>query len=115
MARNRKEKSPKIPLSLPDKSGPSQATLLDIAEQRGLLKTYDGKTDTAQLGSRIRPEKDEEPLVGRIGESVMWSISLTMLHFTMDVLVSHQYAVEIVWRDLVWRSLQAFPGMSFPS
>ncbi|KAL2075139.1 hypothetical protein VTL71DRAFT_81 [Oculimacula yallundae] len=113
MARNRKEKTPKkIPLAQPDRSGPSQATLLDIAEQRGLLKTYDGQPDTSSLENRIRftEEADKEALVGRVGESVLRSISLTMLHFTMDVLVVHQYGADnIVWRDIVWRTVQAFP------
>ncbi|KAK0123696.1 hypothetical protein ONS95_008706 [Cadophora gregata] len=111
MARHRKEKTPKkIPLSQPDRSGPSQATLLDIAEQRGLLKTYDGQADSSSLEGRAGEEADTEALVGRLGESVLWSISLTMLHFTLDVLISHQYGADsIVWQDIMWRALQAFP------
>ncbi|CZT52594.1 uncharacterized protein RSE6_13943 [Rhynchosporium secalis] len=116
MARHRTPKTPKpIPLVQPDRSGPSSATLLEIAEQRGLLKTYDGQPDTSSLRSRIQfPPKDAdadaEALVGRLGESVLWSISLTMLHFTLDVLISHQYGADsIVWRDICWRTVQAFP------
>ncbi|CZT10785.1 uncharacterized protein RAG0_15148 [Rhynchosporium agropyri] len=112
MARHRTPKTPKpIPLVQPDRSGPSSATLLEIAEQRGLLKTYDGQPDRSSLGSRVQfPPKDAEALVGRLGESVLWSISLTMLHFTLDVLISHQYGADsIVWRDICWRTVQAFP------
>lgn len=101
MARQRKEKDVKVKLTQPDRSGPdpSQQSLLDIAEQRGLLK--DGDTD-------------EEPLVGRFGESILWGLSLTMLHFTLDVLVSNQYAVEIIWRNLITRAAQAFPSKILP-
>ncbi len=116
MARHRTPKAPKIPLSQPDRSGPSttQQTLLDIAEQRGILKDYSGKPDTASFESRVRGNDDAEPLVGRLGESVLWSISLTMLHFTLDVLISHQYGADsIVWTSIVWSAVQALPS-KFP-
>lgn len=102
MARQRKEKEVKIKLKQPDRSAsdPSRQTLLDLAEQRGLLK----------LQGQDGESEDDEPPVGRLGESILWSLSLTMLHFTLDVLVSNQYAIEIVWRDLVVRAAQAFPG-----
>lgn len=114
MARHRNSKAPKIPLSQPDRSGPSptQQTLLDIAEQRGILRDYAGKPDTASFESRVRGEDDGEALVGRLGESALWSISLTMLHFTLDVLISHQYGADsIVWAQIVWRAVQALPSM----
>src|SRR3954452_12638469 len=100
MARQRKEKDVKVKLKQPDRSGPdpSQQTLLDIAEQRGLLKAHNGEDEG----------EDEEPLVGRFGETMLWTFSLTMLHFTLDVLVSHQYAVDIVWPHLIRRAAQAF-------
>jgi hypothetical protein len=105
MVRPRKEKEVKLKLKQPDRSGPdpSQQTLLDIAAERGLLNAQ--KAAEAKLNA-------EEPLIGRLGESMFWSISLTMLHFTLDVLAAHQYAVDIVWSDLVLRTFQAFPGTS---
>ncbi len=77
----------KLKLSQPDRSGPdpSKQTLLDIAEKRGLLKTDEEKD--------INDGEPEEALVGRFGEAFLWSISLTMLHFTLDVLVAHQMVV----------------------
>ena len=111
MGKSAKErKDAKFKLKQPDRSGPdpSQQTLLDLAEQRGLLKTQPGeKADDLELA-------DDEPLVGRLGDSILWSLSLTMLHFTLDVLVSHQYAIEIEWPMVVKRAAQAFPGISFP-
>jgi hypothetical protein len=102
MARQRKEKEPKIKLKQPDRSGPdpSEETLLSIANQRGILKTPEDEPR----------DKQDEPLVGRFADSILWSISLTMLHFTLDVLVTHQYAVEISWPVIFKRAAQAFPG-----
>ncbi|KAH8672549.1 hypothetical protein BGZ60DRAFT_373997 [Tricladium varicosporioides] len=104
MARNGKEKSQKEPRKLklkqPDRSGPSEATLLDMAQKRGLF-------DIQQKGDETKV--DEDPLVGRVGESMLWSTSLTMLHFTLDVLVSNQYAQEIEWGAIIRRAAQAFP------
>jgi hypothetical protein len=109
MGKSAKErKDAKFRLKQPDRSGPdpSQQTLLDLAEQRGLLKTQPSE----KFGDE-EPE-DEGPLVGRLGESVLWSLSLTMLHFTLDVLVSHQYAMEIEWPAIMTRAAQAFPGIT---
>ncbi|CAG8975830.1 hypothetical protein HYALB_00009410 [Hymenoscyphus albidus] len=90
-------KSPKIPLAQPDRSAPQKAnTLIDLARQSGIL-------DAAQKA------QDEEPLVGRVGDSILWSLSLTMLHFTLDVLVANQFSDEMEWRSLVVRTAQAFP------
>lgn len=99
-----KRKDAKIKLAQPDRSGPdpSQETLLEIAEKRGLLK--------AQQAAEEGLDESGEPLVGRLGESLLWSISLTMLHFTLDVLVANQYAVAINWPALVARTAQAFPS-----
>ncbi|KAL3423232.1 hypothetical protein PVAG01_04979 [Phlyctema vagabunda] len=100
MARQRKQKQEDvndIKLVQPDRSGPdpTQQTLLDLADQRGLFDEHTGQ---------------EEPLVGRLGDSILWTLSLTMLHTTLDVLVQHQYAVDISWAAIVSRSLQAFPS-----
>lgn len=100
----------KIKLKQPDRSGPdpSRETLLKLAEQRGLLNIPQdaSKDETEATG-------DEEPLIGRLGESIFWCISLTALHFSMDVLVAHQYAIDIEWDKLITRSLQAFPVFLF--
>jgi hypothetical protein len=101
-----------IPLQQPDRSRPdiSQKTLFDIAEKRGLLKEKNGASIQANDGFA---GESNDPPIGRLGEAFLWSISLTMLHFTFDVLVQHQYAVEISWRKIVRTSLQAFGGEFF--
>ncbi|KAF7909347.1 uncharacterized protein EAF01_003065 [Botrytis porri] len=97
-------KEPKLKLKKPDRSGPDPSieTLLDIAEKRNLSEAQ--RQRQAELDG-----ENEEILIGRLGDSVLWTISLTMLHFTLDVLVTHQYAEEIVWKGIVSRALQACP------
>jgi hypothetical protein len=112
MARQRKEKDVKdikIKLKHADRSGPdpSRETLLDLAEKRGLLNIPEGEEE-----DKTGLDENGEPLIGRLGESILWSISLTMLHFTLDILVAHQYAVHIKWFHIITRTMQAFPGTS---
>ncbi|CZR68309.1 uncharacterized protein PAC_18208 [Phialocephala subalpina] len=109
MARQRKEKNTGIRLKHPDRSGPdpSQETLLDLAAKRGLLDIPEGEGEEGTGNNGF--DENGEPLVGRMGESILWSISLTMLHFTLDVLVANQYAVEIRWHNILSRTMQAFP------
>lgn len=101
MARQRNQKKEKLgfKLSQPDRStpDPSRETLLKLAQDRGLLQD-----DNADDG--------EEVVVGRVAESLLWSVSLTMLHFTVDFLVHHQYAMSLSWSHIAKRSLQAYPG-----
>jgi len=106
MGRKKDEKkAEKIKLAHPDRSGPdpSNETLLDLAEKRGLLNIPQSEREDGL-------DESGEPLVGRLGESVLWGVSLTMLHFTLDVLVANQYAVAIKWPALATRTMQAFPS-----
>lgn len=107
MARQRKgkEKEVKIKLKQPDRSGPdpSNETLLALAERQGLLKA-------PEVGDESEEEDEDEPLTGRLADAFLWSISLTMLHFTLDVLVTHQYAVELSGPIIIRRAAQAFPS-----
>ncbi|KAH8801586.1 hypothetical protein F5884DRAFT_519924 [Xylogone sp. PMI_703] len=108
MARQRNQKKEKdIRLAHPDRSfDPSRETLLKLAEERGLFK--DTNDDQSKSGG-TSPEGDDEVLIGRAAEAVLWSISLTALHFTIDFLVHHQYAMSISWSQIATRSAQAFP------
>jgi hypothetical protein len=105
---SKKASATAIPMAKPDRSGPdpSYETLLDIAAKRGLLKTADDSTTEA----KEEAAKGAEEPGSRLGESILWSISLAMLHFTFDVLVQHQYAESISWPTLVLRGVQAFGG-----
>lgn len=105
MARRRAQEEPSpstIALKQPDRSCPdlSRETLLGIADKRG-LNGGDASTELNELSN---------PPIGRLGEAILWSISLAMLHFTFDVLTQNQYAVEISWSSITAKSLQAFVG-----
>ncbi|KAI9837277.1 MAG: hypothetical protein M1819_000351 [Sarea resinae] len=54
---------------------------------------------------------DTEDPIGRSGNALVTASTLTMLHFTLDVLVAHQYAMSIEWDGLVWRSGRAFVAL----
>jgi hypothetical protein len=117
-SRSSKSSGPQIPLRHPDKSGPSQETLLEFAQKKGLFDeaTKKGKANQAAAAAPLqegqdREEHAEEAELGRFGESVLWGTSLMMVHFTLDVLTTHQYAEELVWGSLVGRSVRAFVGM----
>jgi hypothetical protein len=118
MARRRSQKelsSSTIALKQPDRSGPdpSRETLLEIAHKRGLLK--DGANSSLGHGkASIELDEMSDPPIGRLGEAILWSISLAMLHFTFDVLAQNQYAVEISWPSITTKSLQAFVGKPEP-
>ena len=105
-----------IPLSQPNRSGPSHKTLFEIAEERGILNSENHRTKSGAIPNNAvpirKPVSDED--ISRLGNSVLWSTSMAMLHFTFDVLTSHQYAETIVWGDLIIRAFQAFLSSSPP-
>ncbi|KAI1206573.1 uncharacterized protein F4807DRAFT_463519 [Annulohypoxylon truncatum] len=106
MVQTRKErKAADIKLAHPDRSGPSEETLVKLAEDRNLFKQAE-----QHKGKQLDEIDDEEPLsprAERIMDAILWSVSLSMLHFTLDVLVQHQYAVSIEWPRIVIRTMQA--------
>jgi hypothetical protein len=130
MARRRKEQSPSsFKLKQPDRSGPSEKTLLELAEERGLFDQAQKRED--QIGKKAAPalvpisrapkekgegggDDDEDglsPTAERVFETLLWSVSLAMLHMTLDVLVYHQYSIDsIVWHRILLRFGQALLG-----
>lgn len=123
MVRTRKErKAETIPFRQPDRSGPTEATLLELAQERNLFDEADRqqgkprKRRVSQGGDADDEDEDEDedaeipPTVERVMETVLWSVSLAMLHFAFDVLVQRQYAMQISWHQIVTRTLQAFVG-----
>ncbi|KAI1497796.1 hypothetical protein F5X99DRAFT_355397 [Biscogniauxia marginata] len=113
MVQTRKERKTAagIKLAHPDRSGPSEATLLQFAQEQDLFE----KADQKQRSQRNGNTKDEDedggaalsPKADRIMEAILWTVSLAMLHFTLDVLVQHQYAIMISWPQIVRRFVQA--------
>lgn len=124
MARKRKADPVKIELKQPDRSGPSDKTLLDIASERNLFRQADEKQRENDLkkhgwsavAAADTTEEDEaeslSPQAERILDTLLWGVSLAMLHFTFDVLVQNQFAMEITWPKVFTRAFQALLGRS---
>lgn len=129
MAKRRKDQSPSsIKLKQADRSAPTEKTLLQLADDRGLFAQAKEREDAIAKKARttgtptlrrIKDDDDDEgddeaelpPTVERVLETLLWSISLTMLHFTFDVLVQHQYSIDrVVWSKVCVRAGQAFLG-----
>ncbi|KAH7629386.1 hypothetical protein B0T09DRAFT_155523 [Sordaria sp. MPI-SDFR-AT-0083] len=119
MGRKRAESPSNIKFQHPDRSGPKEKTLLELAEERGLFAQAQKKqeeNDKTKAKIKKIPIKPNEgnydellsPGAERFLETTLYTISLTMLHFTLDVLVQNQYSVDrIVWPKVWTRALQA--------
>jgi hypothetical protein len=120
MSRRRKEKSSSdIKLAHPDRSAPTEETLLRLAQERGLFDEADRHPANKAKRRRRRRRDDEDqdaeelglsPRAERMMDAILWSISMSMLHFTLDVLVQRQYAMEMNWPRAATRTVQAFLG-----
>ncbi|KAG6076454.1 hypothetical protein E4U15_005136 [Claviceps sp. LM218 group G6] len=130
-----------VPLRQPDRTGPSEATLLEIADQRGLFQQAakrerelsgtksgkstpaggdDSESDTASdsdsdsSGNSKRNSKidNDESLISpraeRILDAALWTVTIAMVHFTLDVLVHNQYAREMEWSAMAVRTCRAW-------
>ena len=117
-----------IPLAQPIRDRPiNHKTLYDIAAERhpelagdaAQLPGDAGKPQPAIVTTKINKdgtlsnsameeEPDEDP-IGPFGQAVFYATTLTMVHFTFDVLVHHQYRMEIGWDLITWRTITAFP------
>ena len=89
-----------IPLQQPSREAPSHKTLLDIASERQLLNTT-SQSSPSITTTKINPD-GTLTTTNSVGESpdattpyldvVLYTASLSMLHFTLTLLVHHQYA-----------------------
>lgn len=113
-------KASQLPLSQPDRTGPSEKTLLELAQERQLFDQADirqrvlNKKHSTQRNAQEEEGGSDEVELPSFAEHVLdvvlWSSCLTMLHFTLDVLVFQQYAVEFSWHKITTRALIAFLG-----
>ncbi|KAL8703533.1 MAG: hypothetical protein Q9201_003290 [Fulgogasparrea decipioides] len=103
-AQVRQQQSPSdIPLAQPKKQAAKGKTLLEIAEERQLLqKSNTGNTASPSFTTtRINPDGSitevpdpSSPTSTPYLDTVLYTTSLTLLHFTLTLLVHHQYATE---------------------
>ncbi|KAF7551219.1 hypothetical protein G7Z17_g5172 [Cylindrodendrum hubeiense] len=107
MARQRKEKSVKdIKLEQPDRSGPTEQTLLDMAQGKNLFAMADARQ--AELDREKNGDVALSPGAERFLEAALWTSTLAVIHFTFEVLVQHQYGMEIEWPSAWGRTARAF-------
>ena len=104
-------------MAQPDRSGPKGKTLLDLYEEKKSLLEQGQPFDQKHEDGLPRDEGgnilqaglvDGEP-IGPIGDAIFFTVSLGMLHFTLDVLVYNQYAQEILWPTVFQRTFTALP------
>lgn len=109
--------TPHIKLAHPDRTKPEGKTLLDVYEEKKSLLEHGQPFDPIHLDGRVRDEsgnileaglETEEP-IGPVGHAVFWSVTLAMLHFTLDVLVHNQYRQDIEWGPIFQHAFTAVP------
>lgn len=92
--KNAKLQSPPadVPLAQPDRSVPKGKTLLDLAAER--------QDELFAQADAINAERSAE---GPFANALLYAVTLSMVHFTLDVLVYHQYAQAIYWDEILKR------------
>ncbi|KAL9096919.1 MAG: hypothetical protein Q9165_000883 [Trypethelium subeluteriae] len=106
--------APQIELRYPDKSGPKGKTLLDIAAERNLLSEKPGEVEVVETDITAVNEVagDADP-IGPFGQAIFLASTLSMLHFTLDVLTYQQYSQAIEWNAIYKRTALVVPQLIF--
>lgn len=105
---------PKIKMAHPDRSKPQTKTMMDLYDDKKSLIDQGQPFDPKYEDNKVRDEggnileaglggPDDEP-IGPLGNAVFWSLTLSMIHFTLDVLVYNQYHQDILWREIFQRT-----------
>ena len=90
-----------IPLQQPSREAPSHKTLFDIAAERQLLNTTSRSSPPSITTTKINPDGTIETIDSASDspddatpflDVFLYTATLIMLHFTLTVLVHHQYA-----------------------
>jgi hypothetical protein len=103
-------------LKQPDRSGPKGKTLYELAAERQAELEAEGfyaknpAPKSRDEGDNAQFWSDDDP-IGPFGESVVYSVSLAMLHFTLDVMVFHQYRQDIEWREIFVKTGTMLPAL----
>lgn len=62
-------------------------------------------TSKSTADATSKAESSDSPL----GNAMLYATTLSMLHFTLDTLVHHQYAITLVWPSLFQRTATILP------
>ena len=99
-----KETEHDIKLSQPSREAPNHRTLLDIASERQLINGSPSSSPPSITTTKINADgtlSEEAPTVATEEEetpvwldTILYTTSLALLHFTLTVLVHHQYAAQ---------------------
>lgn len=90
-----------VPLHQPSRDAPSHKTLFDIAAERQLLNTSSRNSPPSITTTKINPDgtistidsaSDSPDDTTPYMDVFLYTATLIMLHFTLTVLVHHQYA-----------------------
>jgi hypothetical protein len=100
--------SVEIKLTHPNRSKPKTKTLLEIAEEK---RAQLEKEHPDKLKSWTSEHEDEDESLGPFGESIVYSVALSMIHFTLDILVFYQYRREIEWKEIFFRAARVLPAL----
>lgn len=105
--------APEIPMAQPDRSGPKGKTLYELAEERQALlakgQPFLQKHDDGLVRDEEGNVLDSDAPIGPVGEAFFYTSTLSMLHFTLDVLVYNQYRQEIEWPPIFRRTGTILP------
>ncbi|KID78349.1 uncharacterized protein G6M90_00g041610 [Metarhizium brunneum] len=120
MVKTRKERAGNahVKLRQPDRSGPTEKTLLDFAHEQNLFQQVQQREKEMAKERRKQSIADGDdddgevptlsPGAERALEAALWTATIAMLHFTFDVLVQHQYGQEISWAHVCTRTGRAW-------
>ncbi|KAK5994523.1 hypothetical protein PT974_05001 [Cladobotryum mycophilum] len=105
MVKTRKERiaDKSIKFKQPDRSAPTEKTLLQFADERSLFEAAEEREKELKKERGEASDSDEEdgdvlsPTTERFLEAMLWTTTLAMLHFTFDVFVQNQYGTRVDW------------------
>ncbi|KAK5129811.1 hypothetical protein LTR08_002788 [Meristemomyces frigidus] len=118
--------APKLRLAQPSRTPPKTKTLLDLYdEKKALLAAGQPFPPNSTSTSTSPPTSNSFDTAGNIfdvglgdndplpplAQAAFWALALSTLHFTLDVLVYHQYAQEILWPAIFRRTLLTLPTL----
>lgn len=99
-------------LKHPDYSGPQGQTLFQLAEERQRQldkgKSTGRNTNESEASTSNLPV-DSAPVLGPMGDAILYSTSMAALHLTLDVIVYSQYREDIIWNEIFVRAATAAP------
>lgn len=90
-----------VPMHQPSRDAPTHKTLFDIASERQLLSSSSRSSPPSITTTKIHPDgtlstldstSDSPDATTPYLDVFLYTATLTMLHFTLTVLVHHQYA-----------------------